>query len=131
MGIGRKGPPGSPTTTNRQTMTAYERYTFDTAPVHVAEAMLDQAKRESLANAIKIISQYSENLEGKISCWLHYLSDELEEPTCMPENWHPKVTDAHKESIQELRKLAYPSQPPMDEEEAESLAYRLAGGICD
>ena len=112
-------------------MTTYERSAFDTAPVLVAEAMLDQAKRENLANAIKTISEYSETLENRISDWLHYLSDQLEEPTRLPENWHPKVTDAHKESIEELKGLAFQPQAPMEEDKAESLAYRLAGGICD
>ena len=112
-------------------MITYKRSTFDTAPVLVAEAMLDQANRESLASAIKVISKYSETLENQISDWLHYLSDQLEAPTRLPENWHPKVTDAHKESIEGLRGLAFQSQPPMDEDKAESLAYRLSGGICD
>jgi hypothetical protein len=112
-------------------MTSYKHSTFDTAPALVAEAMLDQANRESLAGAIKVISKYSETLENQISDWLHYLSDQLEEPTRLPENWHPKVTNAHKESIEDLKGLAFQSQPPIEENEAESLAYRLAGGICD
>jgi hypothetical protein len=112
-------------------MAAYTRSTFDTAPVLVAEAMLDQAKRENLASAIRVISKYSETLESQISDWLHYLSDQLEEPARLPENWHPKITDAHKESIEGLRGLAFQSQPTMEEAEAESLAYRLGGGICD
>jgi hypothetical protein len=92
-------------------MTSYKQSTFDTAPVLVAEAMLDQANRESLAGAIKVISKYSETLENQISDWLHYLSDQLEEPTRLPENWHPRVTDAHKESIEGLKGLAFLSQP--------------------
>jgi hypothetical protein len=112
-------------------MTTYKHSTFDTAPVLVAEAMLDQAKRESLASAIKVISKYSETLENQISDWLHYLSDQLEEPTRLPENWHPKVTDAHRESIEGLKGLALQSPPPIEEDKAESLAYRLAGGSGD
>jgi hypothetical protein len=110
---------------------SYQRSTFDTAPVMVAEAMTDLSKREKLADAIKEIAKYSETLAANTSNWLHYLADELEEPTCAGKNWHPKVTDAHKESIEKLRGLAFQSQPPMDEDQAESMAYRLAGGIND
>ena len=109
-------------------MTTYTRSTFDTAPVLVAEAMLDQAQRQSLADAIKTISKYSETLENQISDWLHFISDELERPTRLLENWHPQITDAHKESIRDLRGLAFQSQP-VKEGSAESLAYRMSGGI--